>query len=109
MSIRRKSCFALLTLLSFLVGCAEGNGDHGAKKAKPVVLGFSAVVSWGDWNGPNVKSIRDAARDAGIELRHEDARHSQEKQVSILRAFVSQRVDVIAFSPVVETGWDMVL
>jgi simple sugar transport system substrate-binding protein len=73
------------------------------------VLGFSPVVSWGDWNGANTESIRNAAREAGIELRLEEARHSQEKQVAILRSFVSQRVDVIAFSPVVESGWEGVL
>ena len=74
-----------------------------------LVLGFSPIVSWGNWNGANADSIRSAARDAGIELRLEDARHSQEKQVATLRSFVDQRVDVIVFSPVVENGWEGVL
>jgi simple sugar transport system substrate-binding protein len=73
------------------------------------VLGFSPIVSWGNWNGANAESVRSAARDAGIEVRLEDARHSHEKQVATLRSFVRQRVDVIAFSPVVETGWEFVL
>ena len=30
-------------------------------------------------------------------------------QIKALRSFIAQRVDVIAFSPVVETGWDTVL
>ncbi|MFL6064622.1 MAG: ABC transporter substrate-binding protein, partial [Friedmanniella sp.] len=33
----------------------------------------------------------------------------QENQISAIRSFIQQRVDVIAFSPVVETGWDAVL
>jgi ABC-type sugar transport system substrate-binding protein len=108
-----KDCLALLTLASLLVpllwGCSKESGDRSATRRTQVILGFSPIVSWGDWNGPNAESIREAARDAGIELRLEDARHSQEKQVATLRSFVRQRVDVIVFSPVVETGWEVVL
>jgi ABC-type sugar transport system substrate-binding protein len=89
------------------------SSPHGAGEStaepKPLVLGFSPIVSWGTWNGANADSIRKASREAGIELRLEDARTNQETQVAALRAFVSQRVDVIAFSPVVESGWDVVL
>ena len=74
-----------------------------------MVLGFSQIVAEANWNAANAESIRKAARDAGIELRLEDAQRSQEKQVATLRSFVSQRVDVIAFSPVVENGWEVVL
>jgi ABC-type sugar transport system substrate-binding protein len=91
----------LIPLFCLLTACAEPEPR--------VVLGFSSIVSWGSWNGPNAESIRSAARDANVELRMEDARHSQEKQVATLRSFVSQGVDVIAFSPVVESGWDLVL
>jgi galactofuranose transport system substrate-binding protein len=44
-----------------------------------------------------------------VELRLVDARHSLETQMATLRSFVAQRVDVIAFSPVVEVGWESVL
>ena len=74
-----------------------------------MVLGFSQLVAEANWNTANTKSIRKAALEAGIELRVEDADRSQENQVAALRYFVSQRVDVIAFSPAVETGWDVVL
>ena len=73
------------------------------------MLGFSQIVAEANWNAANTESIRKAAREAGIELRLEDAHRSQENQVAALRSFVSQRVDVIAFSPVVETGWEAVL
>jgi simple sugar transport system substrate-binding protein len=66
-------------------------------------------VAQANWNTANSESIRKAAREAGIELRLEDANRSQEKQVAALRSFVAQHVDVIAFSPVVETGWEFVL
>jgi len=107
--IRQSTSLALFTLLSLLAACSDGSSSRDADPQAPLVLGFSPIVSWGSWNGPNAESIRNAARDAGIELRLEDARHSQEKQVATLRSFVAQRVDVIAFSPVVESGWDGVL
>jgi galactofuranose transport system substrate-binding protein len=96
-------------MLSLLVGCSDGSAERAAKERARLVLGFSPVVTWGKWNGANEESLRDAARDAGIELRLGDSRNSQEKQVATLRSFINQRVDVIAFSPVVETGWEFVL
>ena len=97
--------FALLC--STLWGCSDGVGDHGTERK--LVLGFSQPVAQANWNTANSESIRKAAHEAGIELRLEDANRSQEKQVAALRSFVAQHVDVIAFSPVVETGWEFVL
>jgi ABC-type sugar transport system substrate-binding protein len=99
--VRLKNSLALLALLSLLGSCSDGRPQ--------VVLGFSQLVAEANWNAANTESIRKAARDAGIDLRLKDAHRSQEKQVAALRSFVSQRVDVIAFSPVVETGWEGVL
>src|SRR5690606_23473223 len=45
----------------------------------------------------------------GIELKFSDAQQKQENQIKAIRSFIQQRVDVIAFSPVVESGWDTVL
>ena len=106
---RLNNSFALLTLLSLVAGCSDSSGDFGVKQETPVVLGFSQLVGQANWNTANTESIRKAALEAGIELRLEDAERSQEKQVAALRSFVKQRVDVIAFSPVVETGWEFVL
>jgi simple sugar transport system substrate-binding protein len=107
--VRQKGPLALLTLASLLWGCSDGTGDYGAARRPQLVLGFSQIVAEANWNTANTESIRKAAHDAGIELRLEDAHRSQENQVAQLRSFVSQRVDVIAFSPVVENGWEVVL
>jgi len=106
--VRQTKSLALLTLLGLLGACSRGTGDD-AERRPQRVLGFSQLVAEANWNSANTESIRKAARDAGIELRLEDAQRSQERQVAALRSFVRQRVDVIAFSPVVETGWDVVL
>jgi galactofuranose transport system substrate-binding protein len=110
--VRHNYLLALLTLVSpvFLLssGCSDGAGG-GGKGRSALVLGFSQLVGNANWNTANTESIRQAARDAGIDLRLVDAHRSQQSQVATLRSFVSQRVDVIAFSPVVEDGWDAVL
>jgi ABC-type sugar transport system substrate-binding protein len=89
-------------------GCSDSPGRD-TPGGERVVLGVSQVVSGANWDAANKESILDAARVAGIELRLADSQRSQEKQRAALRAFVKQRVDVIAFSPVVETGWEIVL
>lgn len=103
--------FSLLASLlsSMLWGCSDGGGDHDTRHGRPVILGFSQVTAEANWDKANTESVRKAAGEAGVQLRVEDARRSQENQVASLRSFVRQGVDVIAFSPVVETGWEVVL
>jgi simple sugar transport system substrate-binding protein len=77
--------------------------------AKPLVIGFSQVGAESEWRTANTASIKEAARKAGVTLKFADAQQRQENQVKAIRSFIAQRVDVIAFSPVVESGWDTVL
>ncbi|OUM99150.1 MAG: LacI family transcriptional regulator [Paenibacillaceae bacterium ZCTH02-B3] len=76
---------------------------------KKIVLGFSQVGAESGWRTANTKSIQEAAAAAGIDLRFSDAQQKQENQIKAIRSFIQQKVDVIAFSPVVESGWDTVL
>ncbi|MFT7722430.1 MAG: ABC transporter substrate-binding protein [Roseateles sp.] len=77
--------------------------------AAPLVMGFSQVGAESEWRTANTASIKAAAKAAGITLKFADAQQKQENQVKALRSFIAQKVDVIAFSPVVESGWDTVL
>jgi len=76
---------------------------------KPLVLGFSQVGAESEWRTANTESIKSAAKEAGIELKFSDAQQKQENQIKAIRSFIAQKVDVIAFSPVVESGWEPVL
>lgn len=109
----RTRLFALLTALSLpawvLWGCTEDSHRPGGTGSSRLLLGVSQVAAQANWDSAASRSIREAAGEAGIELRLQDARGSQEAQIAALRSFVSQRVDVIAFSPVVENGWEVVL
>ncbi|ROQ36081.1 simple sugar transport system substrate-binding protein [Streptomyces sp. PanSC19] len=85
-----------------------GTTGKGSSDGK-LVLGFAQVGAESGWRTANTKSIREAAEKAGITLKFSDAQQKQENQIKAIRTFIQQKVDVIAFSPVVESGWDTVL
>jgi simple sugar transport system substrate-binding protein len=94
---------AALAGLAMLAGCARQEKDD------RIVLGFSQIGAESEWRTANTESIKSAAALMNIDLRFADAQQKQENQIKAIRSFIAQRVDVIAFSPVVETGWDTVL
>jgi simple sugar transport system substrate-binding protein len=103
---------SLLNRRAVLVACAAAALAASAMPAfaeKKIVLGFSQIGAESEWRTANTESIKQAAKDAGIELKFSDAQQKQENQIKAIRSFIAQRVDVIAFSPVVESGWDTVL
>ena len=100
----------LVASLFLLNGCVTATqGDAGAADQSQILLGFSQLGSESAWRLGNTKSIQDAAKRAGIQLMYENAEQKQEKQIKAIRSFIAYRVDVIAFSPNVEDGWDNVL
>ncbi|MBX3608046.1 MAG: ABC transporter substrate-binding protein [Piscinibacter sp.] len=80
-----------------------------ARAQGKIVLGFSQIGAESEWRTANTESIKSAAKEAGIELKFSDAQQKQENQIKAIRSFIAQKVDVIAFSPVVESGWGTVL
>ena len=72
-------------------------------------VGFSQIGAESAWRIANTESIKAEAAKRGIDLKFTDAQQKQENQIRSLRSFISQNVDVIAFSPVVTTGWEPVL
>jgi len=80
-----------------------------AGRAAPLTVGFSQVGAESGWRTANTESIKAEAAKRHIKLIFSDAQQKQENQIKALRSFIAQGVDVIAFSPVVETGWEPVL
>ncbi|MFI6150329.1 ABC transporter substrate-binding protein [Streptomyces sp. NPDC051109] len=104
---------ALLT--SSLTACSTSSpassspSEAKAGAGKTITLGFAQVGAESGWRTANTKSVQEAAKKAGITLKFSDAQQKQENQIKAIRNFIQQKVDVIAFSPVVESGWDTVL
>jgi simple sugar transport system substrate-binding protein len=94
-----------------LAACAKEDGNTAAagSGSKAITLGFSQVGSESGWRTANSDSVKSAAKEAGYTLKFSDAQQKQENQISAIRNYIAQKVDVIAFSPVVVTGWDAVL
>jgi simple sugar transport system substrate-binding protein len=89
-----------------VIGCSR---DVDSGRAAQPVLGFSQIGAESEWRTANTQSIKSSLAKAGIQLRFSDAQQKQENQIKALRSFIAQRVDLIAFSPVVESGWETVL
>ncbi len=104
--IRQKMAMGLMVLLA---ACSGGGDKPAGDATKHIVLGFSQIGAESEWRTANTRSVQEAAPAAGITLRFSDAQQKQENQIKALRSFIAQKVDVIAFSPVVETGWETVL
>ncbi|MWB98538.1 substrate-binding domain-containing protein [Agromyces seonyuensis] len=99
-------------LILGLAGCAGGDAaseSSGPKALDELVVGFAQVGAESGWRTANTKDIQASFEDAGIELKFSDAQQKQENQIKAIRSYIQQGVDYIAFSPVVETGWDAVL
>ena len=101
MNIQRRTVIAAMIAAGLPIPAAFAQGK--------IVLGFSQVGAESEWRTANTESIKASAKDAGIELKFSDAQQKQENQIKAIRAFIAQKVDVIAFSPVVESGWGTVL
>lgn len=106
----------LLLLLAVTVGGRfEIFGDiteepAAQEKADQIVVGVSQLGSESGWRTANTESVQNAfTQRNGCFLIYHNARQKQENQLKAIRSFISQRVDYIIFSPVVETGWDTVL
>ncbi|MFS0700203.1 ABC transporter substrate-binding protein [Cellulomonas sp. 179-A 4D5 NHS] len=89
-------------------GDADATGDSGSGDL--ITVGFSQVGAESGWRAANTKSIQETlTKENGFDLKFSDAQQKQENQIQAIRSYIAQGVDVIAFSPVVESGWDTVL
>src|SRR5690606_9905171 len=114
-ALRRTAALAATAVAALVLAACGGGGGGGdggggaGADSDPITLGFSQVGAESGWRTANTKSVQEAAEAAGIDLKFSDAQQKQENQIKAIRSFIQQRVDVIAFSPVVESGWDTVL
>ena len=110
-----KNRFLLVLLagcLFLFAGCTptgkkqpEETGESGNR----LLLGFAQIGSESSWRIGNTRSVQEAAEQHGIQLMMSDANQKQENEIRAIRQFIAYQVDVIAFVPIVEEGWENVL
>lgn len=96
----------LLVTTALLTGC--GNAEE-EQHSPELLLGFSQLGTESAWRSGNTSDIEKKAAESGVSLMLEIANRKQEDQIAAIRRFIAYQVDVIAFSPIVEEGWDNVL
>ena len=76
-----------------------------------LVVGFAQIGQESGWRDGETNDIQwyAAQNTDTIDLIFADAQQKQENQIKAIRNFIEMGVDVIAFPPVVETGWEAVL
>jgi simple sugar transport system substrate-binding protein len=107
----------LICLLSVAVvsaafaGGTKDGGSGGVTKGmdRKIVMGYSQIGAESEWRTACTNSVKAAAADFNIELRFSDAQQKQENQLQAIRTFIRQKVDIIAFTPVVSSGWEAIL
>ena len=100
---------ALLFFLLFLLINRTTKASDSAEQDGKLILGFSQIGSESAWRTRNTQSIFEAAAENDIQILFDDAQQKQENQLKAIRSFIVYQVDVIAFVPIVEDGWDNVL
>ncbi|MBO7532180.1 MAG: LacI family transcriptional regulator, partial [Lachnospiraceae bacterium] len=91
--------FGILMALMLIAGCSAAAEET----AEPeLLLGFSQIGSESAWRIGNTRDIESSAEEHGVSLMFENANQSQENQIDAIRRFIAYKVDVIAFSPIVE-------
>lgn len=96
-------CFLLFAV--WTCGCGKESQPIESK----LLLGFSQIGAESAWRIGNTRDIEEQAENYTVSLMLENANQKQENQIAAIRRFIAYKVDVIAFSPIVEEGWDNVL
>ena len=109
-----KRMAVLLVILAVAVAAVilmlpRGREGSDPDAERPIILGFSQLGSESGWRIGNTRSVITAAQRAGVQLMFKNAEQKQENQIDAIRSFIAYQVDVIAFAPIVEDGWDNVL
>ena len=111
--MKRVVSMLLAAVLCLSLAACNGTNSTGSTKRKneKLVIGFAQIGQESGWRDAETNDIQwYAARNTDtIELHFVDAQQKPENQIKAIRSFIDMGVDVIALSPVIETGWEQVL
>ena len=100
--------FLLICITVFYLSGCEKRKEN-PEVPERVVFGFSQLGDESEWRTAASSDIKRAADRAGVQLMFENAQQQQFNLIKAIRSFILKGVDIIAFSPIVEDGWDNVL
>ncbi len=104
------SILLIALTFGFCFGCSRDSSQSSVSAGSTsMVLGFSQLGSESGWRIGNTKSIKEATAAAGVDLIYLNAEQKYENQINHIRRLIAYQVDIIAFSPIVSTGWENVL
>ena len=117
MSLVKKVLISVLALATASFAFAGGGQQSGGGSSsgvtkgmdRKIVMGYSQIGAESEWRTACTNSVKAAAAEWNIDLRFSDAQQQQQNQLQAIRTFIQQKVDIIAFTPVVETGWEAIL
>ena len=106
-----KKFISILLAVAMIMTVAICGSVAASADSDKLVIGFAQIGQESGWRDAETNDIQwFAARNTDtIELHFADAQQKQENQIKAIRNFIEMGVDVIAFPPVVETGWEAVL
>ena len=99
---------AVLLAAPVLGGCQQKT-ENPASNAERIVFGFSQLGDESEWRTASSNDIKRAAERAGVQLIFDNALQQQFNQIKAIRSFILKGVDIIAFCPIIEGGWDNIL
>jgi len=107
--MRKITRYLLLIIGVFLLVSACSGTESDPDIDNIIVLGFSQLGDESEWRSASSNDIKRAAAAARIQLMFDNAMQQQFNQIKAIRSFILRGVDIIAFCPIVEEGWDDVL
>ena len=97
----------IIIMVVILSACSDPESDPDIEDM--IILGFSQLGDESEWRTASSNDIKRAAAAARIQLMFDNAMQQQFNQIKAIRSFILRGVDIIAFCPIVEEGWDDVL
>ena len=98
-----------ILVATLMLATLAASVSFAAPKQKALVIGFSQIGAESGWRDAETASVKETAKDRGIDLKFSDAQGKQENQIKAIKSFIAQKVSGIVLAPVVETGWESVL
>jgi len=110
--MKKTTIYILILTIStlWINGCTETVIESEPDNQDRIIhLGFSQLGDESEWRTASTNDVRRAAQESGVQLLFDNAMQQQFNQIRAIRSFILKGVDIIAFCPIVEDGWDNIL